>query len=247
MREGLDSKLWQERTLLLLGDEALKAYRESHILLVGCGGVGGFVAEMLARAGVGRLTLVDADVVQPSNINRQIVALHSTLGEAKVDVLERRLKDINPEIEIIKEALFLKDDNIPELLDRAPYSFVVDAIDTLSPKVFLIKAVLERGLPLISSMGAGAKTDPMKIHIADLARSRNCSLARFVRKRLKALGIRGGFPVVYSEELPRESAIVFTENEQNKKTTAGTISYMPALFGLQIAAYVLNKIAEGHE
>lgn len=234
---------WRERTELLLGAERVDALAEAHVLVVGLGGVGGIATEMLARAGVGRLTIVDADIVQPSNINRQIVALHSSLGRSKASVLAERLRDINPEIELEVVGDFLKDDNMVELLDRHRYDYVIDAIDSLSPKVYLISLSKQRGLPIISSMGAGAKQDPTSIQVADLSRSYNCNLARALRKRLRKLGITSGLPVVFSTELPNESAIIEIEGEQCKKSTAGTISYMPALFGLHLAAYVLRDLA----
>ena len=235
---------WDERTELLIGTEAAHKLRHSHILIVGPGGVGGYAAELLCRAGVGRLTLVDADVVNPSNINRQIIALHSTVGRSKVEVLADRLLDINPRVKVYPVAAFLKDEAMEELLDAAKYDFVVDAIDSLSPKVFLIALSKRRGLPVISSMGAGAKRDASLIEVADIARSYNCTLARAVRKRLRKLGISRGVPVVFSSELPDESSVMEIEGERCKRSTAGTISYMPAIFGCRIAAYVIEKLTE---
>ncbi len=233
---------WCERTELLLGSERLSELQRAHVLVVGLGGVGGIATEMLVRAGIGRLSIVDADIVQPSNINRQIVATHSAIGQSKASVLASRLRDINPaaEIEVIEE--FLQDDNMVRLLDRHRYDFVIDAIDSLSPKVHLIRLSRERGLPIISSMGAGAKMDISSVRIDDLSRSHNCNLARAIRKRLRKLGISRGIPVVYSTELPREEAIIEISGERCKKSTAGTISYMPAVFGLHLAAYVIEHI-----
>lgn len=233
---------WCERTELLLGSERLSELQRAHVLVVGLGGVGGIATEMLVRAGIGRLSIVDADIVQPSNINRQIVATHSAIGQSKASVLASRLRDINPaaEIEVIEE--FLQDDNMVRLLDRHRYDFVIDAIDSLSPKVHLIRLSRERGLPIISSMGAGAKMDISSVRIDDLSRSHNCNLARAIRKRLRKLGISRGIPVVYSVELPREEAIIEISGERCKKSTAGTISYMPAVFGLHLAAYVIEHI-----
>ncbi|KGN70172.1 ThiF family adenylyltransferase [Porphyromonas sp. COT-239 OH1446] len=236
---------WCERTRLLYGSPRMQRLAESHVLVVGLGGVGGACAEMLARAGIGRMTLVDADIVQPSNINRQIVALHSTVGRAKASVLAERLRDINPEIhlEIIEE--FMKDDNLVALVDAHHYDFVVDAIDSLSPKVHLIALSLERGFPIISSMGAGAKQDPASVQLGDLSKSYNCTLARVLRKRLRKMGIRSGLPVVFSTELPDEEAVVEISGEQCKRSTAGTVSYMPMIFGCHLAAYVLRHLADG--
>lgn len=233
---------WSERTELLLGAERLREYKSAHVLVVGLGGVGGMATEMLVRAGIGRLTIVDADIVQPSNINRQIVALSTTIGQPKATTLAGRLRAINPEVDLEVVGEFLKDDNLIALLDRHRYDFVVDAIDSLTPKVYLIAQSLDRGLPIVSSMGAGAKQDPSKVQIGDLSHSYNCNLARALRKRLRKLGIRKGVPVVFSSELPDERAVIEIEGEQCKKSTAGTISYMPATFGIYLASYVLKHI-----
>lgn len=233
---------WRERTTQLLGQERVDRLAQMHVLVVGLGGVGGMATEMLVRGGIGRLTIVDADTVQPSNINRQLVALHSQLGRPKAQVLAERLRDINPDVELEVIEEFLQDDNMRELLARHHYDYVVDAIDSLSPKVYLIALSREHGFPIISSMGAGAKQDASAIEVADLSRSHNCHLARALRKRLRKLGIHCGVPVVYSRELPDEEAIIAVEGERCKKSTAGTISYMPALFGCHLAAYVLRTI-----
>lgn len=233
---------WSERTRLLLGDERVEEYRRCHVLLVGLGGVGGFTAEMLVRAGIGKLTLVDADIVQPSNINRQIVATTSQIHRPKASVLAERLKDINPEVELEVVEEFLQDDNMVELLHRHEYDFVIDAIDSLSPKVHLIRLAVERKLPLISSMGAGAKRNPALVQQADISKSFNCSLARALRKRLRKLGLHKNIPVVFSAELPDENAVLEITGERCKRSTAGTISYMPAIFGIYISAYVLERI-----
>ena len=230
---------WTERTRLLFGDERVSELAQCHVLIVGLGGVGGFAAELIARAGIGRMTIVDADIVQPSNINRQLVATTETIGEAKASVLAARLRAINPHIQLEVIEAFLKDENMIELLDRHRYDYVIDAIDSLSPKVHLIAKSIERGLPIISSMGAGAKSDPTQIHQADLNKSYNCTLARALRKRLRKFGIHKGLPVVFSAELPDSDAVKEIEGEQCKRSTAGTVSYMPALFGCHLAAYVI--------
>lgn len=238
-------RAWCERTALLYSTDRLQEFRECHVLVVGLGGVGGLCAEMLVRAGIGRLTIVDADIVQPSNINRQIVALHTTIGRPKASVLAERLREINPELELEVIEEFMKDDNLVALLDAHRYDFVVDAIDSLSPKVYLISLALKRGLPIISSMGAGAKQDPTAVKIADLSKSFNCSLARMLRKRLRKLGIMRGLPVVFSSELPDEEAVVEITGERCKRSTAGTVSYMPAIFGCFLASYVIRHIRLG--
>lgn len=235
-------KEWQVRTRLLLGDQAVDGLSSKHVLVVGVGGVGAYAAEMIVRGGIGELSIVDADQVNESNINRQLVALHSTLGMNKTEVLAKRLLDINPDLKLHIHTCFLKDELIPQLLDGAHFDFVVDAIDTLSPKVHLIQNTMERQIPLISSMGAGAKSDITKIQLADISKSYNCSLAKAVRKRLGRLGIRKGFKVVFSAELPDENAVMMVE-EMNKVSTVGTISYMPATFGNYIACHVLRTLA----
>jgi tRNA A37 threonylcarbamoyladenosine dehydratase len=234
--------MWRSRTQLLLGEDKLKKMAAQHVLIVGVGGVGAYAAEMLCRAGIGKMTIVDGDTVNESNLNRQLVALHSTLGMPKTQVLSKRLLDINPSLELTAINEFIKDERICEILDSDFYDFVIDAIDTLSPKVFLIKNAMERGLRIISSMGAGAKTDPQQIRIADISKSYNCTLAKAVRKRLHRLGIRKGFPVVFSCELADEKAVVLCNEEQNKQSTVGTISYMPATFGNYIASYIIREI-----
>lgn len=232
---------WLERTELLLGTEKLELLRRAHVLVVGLGGVGAYAAEMIARAGVGRMTLADADTVNPTNINRQLVALRSTLGRPKVTVLAERLRDIHPEIELTLVNKYIRDEETYVLLDAARYDYVVDAIDTLSPKLALLVASLERKLPVVSSMGAGGKTDPTRLEIADISKTHHCPLAHMLRKRLHKAGIRNGFRAVFSAEPVREGAMIPCE-EQNKKSNVGTISYMPALFGIGCASVVIRDL-----
>lgn len=234
---------WTTRTALLLGTEGMRRLAASHVLVVGLGGVGAYAAEEIARAGVGRMTLVDADVVSLSNLNRQLPALHSTLGKPKAEVMAARLRDINPDLEIEVRNCFVRDEETEALLDAAHYDFVVDAIDTLSPKTFLIYHALQRHQPIISSMGAGAKMDPSRIRIADISKTTDCALARAVRKRLKGMGIRSGLPVVFSTEPANPQAILEVEDEACKRTTTGTVSYMPALFGCYLASYVIRHLS----
>ena len=233
---------WKQRTRLLLGEEKSERLRRAHVLVVGVGGVGAYAAEMLCRAGVGRLTLVDADTVQPTNINRQLPALHSTLGQPKGEVLAARFRDINPEVELTVLPVFLKDENIPQLLDAARYDFVVDAIDTLAPKCHLIAEALRRRIKIVSSMGAGAKSDITQIRFADIWDTYHCGLSKAVRKRLQKMGIRHKLPVVFSTEQADPKAVLLTDDEQNKKSTCGTVSYMPAVFGCYLAEYVIRRL-----
>ena len=232
---------WTERTELLLGEEKLNILRNAHVLVVGLGGVGAYAAEMLARAGVGRMTIADADVVGESNINRQLLALTSTVGRNKSDVMAERLRDINPEIELTVITEYIRDEKTYELLDVAKYDYVVDCIDTLSPKANLIMAALERGMKVVSSMGAGAKTDPTKVEIKDIGKSHHCPLAHMLRKRLHKVGIRSGFYAVFSPEPVREGAMIIAE-ETNKKSNVGTISYIPAVFGCTCASVVVRDL-----
>ncbi|PZX19428.1 tRNA A37 threonylcarbamoyladenosine dehydratase [Breznakibacter xylanolyticus] len=234
---------WLQRTEILLGAENLDKLKKARVLVAGLGGVGAYAVEQLARAGIGHLTIIDGDVVQPSNRNRQLPALCSTQGLPKSQVMADRLRDINPEISLTVLQEFIRDERIPEILSD-DYDYVVDAIDTLSPKVFLIVNALQRQLPLISSLGAGGKLDPSLIRVADISKSYNCNLARMVRKRLTKFGIRSGFKVVFSPELVDKDVIILTEGEQNKKTTVGTISYFPAMFGCYLASEVIRDIVD---
>ena len=233
---------WKQRTRLLLGEEKMERLQQAHVLVVGLGGVGAYAAEMICRAGVGRMTIVDADTVQPTNINRQLPALHSTMGREKAEVLAARFKDINPDIQLTVLPVFLKDDNIPELLAAARYDFIVDAIDTLAPKCYLIAEALKRHIKIVSSMGAGAKSDITQIRFADIWDTYHCGLSKAVRKRLQKLGIKRKLPVVFSTEQADPKAVLLTEDEQNKKSTCGTVSYMPAVFGCYLAEYVIKRL-----
>ena len=234
---------WLERSELLLGEENLRRLREANVLVVGVGGVGAYAAEMIARAGVGRMTIADSDTVSESNINRQLIALHSTIGRDKVSLLAERLRDINPELELHTVNAYIKDEMTDTLLDAERYDYVVDAIDTLSPKLALIKGCIDRGYPVVSSMGAGAKLDPTRLEIADISKTHHCPLAHMLRKRLHKIGIRNGFKAVFSAEPPREGAMVECE-ERNKKSMVGTISYLPAMFGIGCASVVIRDICK---
>lgn len=233
---------WNIRTELLFGKERMDRLAECHVLVVGLGGVGAYAAEQLCRAGIGRMTIVDADRVGESNLNRQLPALHSTLGRPKAEVMAERLRDINPELRLTVLNEFLRDERTEQLLVEGHFDYVVDAIDSLSPKVFLLHFAYTHQIPIVSSMGAGAKVDPAQVRIADISKSINCTLARAVRKRLHALGVRKGIPVVFSTEFADMNAVIEVNDEQNKRTTAGTVSYMPAIFGCYLASHVLRNI-----
>ena len=233
---------WKQRTELLLGEDKMARLQSAHVLVVGLGGVGAYAAEMICRAGVGRMTIVDADTVQITNLNRQLPAMHSTLGMFKADVLEARFKDINPDLELKVLPVFLKDENIPDLLDADEYDFIVDAIDTLSPKCYLIYHALQRRIKIVSSMGAGAKSDITQVHFADLWDTYHCGLSKAVRKRLQKMGVKRKVPVVFSTEQADPKAVLLTDDEMNKKSTCGTVSYMPAVFGCYLAEYVIKRL-----
>ena len=233
---------WNTRTELLLGADRMERLAHSHVLVVGLGGVGAYAAEQICRAGIGRMTIVDADVVNESNINRQLPALHSTLGMPKAEVVARRLLDINPELKLTVLNEFLRDERTEEILSEATYDFIVDAIDSLSPKVYLLFHAYNRKIPIVSSIGAGAKTDTSQVWIADISKTSSCALAKAVRKRLRGMGISKGIPAVFSTEMANPDAIIEIDNEQCKRSTAGTVSYMPAIFGCYLASYVINQL-----
>jgi tRNA A37 threonylcarbamoyladenosine dehydratase len=233
---------WDERTLLLLGTGRHDALKRASVLVVGLGGVGAYAAEMLVRAGIGSLTIVDGDVVEPTNRNRQLPAMVSTEGQPKTEILSARFMDINPDLQLTALNEFLRDERTVELLESRHFDYVVDCIDTLSPKVFLIYHAFQRGLPVVTSMGAGGKMDPTQVRIADISKSHDCKLARMVRKRLHKLGIRKGIRAVFSpEEVPDEA--IRLEQSRNKNSTVGTISYMPAVFGCFVASVVIRDLA----
>ncbi len=233
---------WKQRTEILLGSAKMERMKNAHVLVVGLGGVGAYAAEMVCRAGVGKMTIVDADTVQPTNINRQLPALSSTVGQLKADVVAQRLKSINPDIELTVHPIFLKDENIPSLLDSATFDFVIDAIDTLSPKCYLIYNAFQRRIKIVSSMGAGAKSDITQVRFADLWDTYHCGLSKAVRKRLQKMGVKRKLPVVFSTEQADANAVILTDDERNKKSTCGTVSYMPAVFGCYLAEYVIKRL-----
>ena len=237
--------MWTERTELLLGAETMQRLRDACVLVVGVGGVGGYAAEMLVRSGIGHLVIIDSDLVGETNLNRQLLALRSTLGRSKCAVLQERLLDINPGLDIRVIEDYIHEDNVGALLDPIPADVVIDAIDTLSPKIALIQYCLKRGLKLVSSMGAGAKLDATAIRIDDISKTRECPLAHALRKRLHRLGIQSGFTAVYSTEKPHRESVVLEES-RNKKSQVGTISYLPAVFGCACAQAALREWIDIH-
>ena len=231
---------WLQRGELLLGDERQQRLADAHILIVGLGGVGSWAAEMLVRAGVGAVTLVDADKVDITNINRQMPALVSTVGLPKCDVVAERLRAINPQLRLEVKNLFVVEGNIPQLFDEGNFSFVVDAIDTLPSKCALITTCWERDIPVVSSMGAGAKMNLCDIKVGDLWKSEHCTLAKNVRRALRDYRGRYKLPVVYSLEQPRSEAI--KPNPAGGKPIIGSLGFFTATFGCYLAEYVIKNI-----
>jgi len=234
---------WKQRTSLLVGESGIKKLEAANILVVGLGGVGAYAAEQLCRAGIGKMTIADGDVVDETNRNRQLPALISTTGKSKAEILAKRFLDINPELKLTVVNEYLKDERMVEIISSDDFDYIVDAIDSLSPKTFLIYHCLQMGLPVVSSMGSGGKFDPSKIMVADISKTYNCNLARMLRKRLHRMGITKGVKVVFSTELTDKSKIIIEEG-QNKKSTVGTISYMPPVFGCFIASAVIRDLLD---
>lgn len=235
-----DTEQWDDRTRTLIGGDACRRLAEARVLVVGVGGVGGYAAEMLARSGVGHLTLIDADDVAPTNLNRQLIALRSTLGQPKTDLFARRFKDINSGVDVEPLRIFLTPENVDEILDRG-FDYVVDAIDTVAPKTSLIAGCLRRGIRIISSMGAGGRLDPTKVGYADLWSTTEDGLARAVRQRLKKMGLRRPLKVVASSEAPRRRSVIDLDLP-NKRSSYGTLPTIPSLFGIYLASHVIQKL-----
>lgn len=242
------SKKWLERTELLIKEDGLEKLQEANVLVVGLGGVGSFAAEFLARAGIGNMTIVDGDTVDITNINRQLPALHSTVGKTKAEIVAQRLYDINPEIRLTVKTEFLNPEQMAEVLDGEKFNYVLDCIDSVSPKLSLIKEARRRKIKIVSAMGAGGKTDPSKILVRDISKTNNCYLAKQVRKRLKKeSNIQKGVRCVFSTELQDENSLRLTDGTNFKRSFYGTISFIPAAFGLYAAAEVINYLTKKNE
>jgi tRNA threonylcarbamoyladenosine dehydratase len=231
------------RTALLTGETGLEKLSKAHVLVVGLGGVGSCAAEMICRAGIGTMTIVDGDIIQSSNRNRQLPALVSTEGKEKAGVVAARLHDINPNLALTVFPEYIKDQRMIDMLKMASYDYVVDAIDTLSPKIYLIYHSVKNNLRIVSSMGTGGKFDPGLIRVADISETHSCQLAYDIRKRLRRLGIQGGVKAIFSPEPVPKEAIIPTD-EKNKKSMVGTISYMPVTFGCFAASVVIRDLLQ---
>ena len=231
---------WLQRTELLVKEEGIERLQSANILIVGLGGVGSFAAEFLVRSGIGNLTIVDGDIVDITNINRQLPALNSTIGKNKTDVVAERILDINPEINLKKINEFLEPEQMEEILTQEKFDYVLDCIDSLSPKLALIITCKRKKIKLVSAMGAGGKTDPSKVMVRDISKTNNCFLAKQIRKKLKKEQIHKGFRCVFSTEIQDENSLKMTDGSNYKKSFYGTISYMPAIFGLYAAAEVIR-------
>jgi len=227
---------------MLLGDEGVLRLKSSAVLVVGLGGVGSWAAEMICRVGVGRMTIADGDTVHATNRNRQLPAMVSTEGEPKALVMADRLRDINPAIELTVINEYIRDERMIEVLGGG-YDYVVDAIDTLSPKLFLLYHSVMMKIPVVSSMGSGGKFDPVRISVGDISETNSCPLARMLRKRLHKLGVREGITAVYSPEPVDKSRVERVAGERNKASVVGTMSYMPAAFGIACASVVIRDLA----
>lgn len=233
--------IWQERAELLFKEEGLRNLKNSNVLVVGLGGVGSFAAEFIARAGVGKMTIVDGDTVDITNINRQLPALHSTVGMNKVDVVGNRLMDINPELELTRINEFLSPERTHEIVTD-DFDYVMDCIDSVTPKLNLIIAAKRKKIKVVSNMGAGGKFLASKVQVKDISKTDVCPLAKNVRKRLKKAGISKGVKAVYSTEVPDETSVKLTDGTNFKKSFYGTNSWMPGLFGLHAAETVIKHL-----
>ncbi len=231
-----------QRTQIAIGKDAIKTLQSSTVAIFGIGGVGGAVVEMLARTGVGTLILIDFDKFDTTNLNRQILSSTETIGKRKIEVAKARIKAINPEVNVITHEIFFDETNWDTVFNQ-PIDFVVDAIDSVPSKFFLVKTCIEKKIKIISSMGAGNKLDPSKVQLADISKTISCGLAKTIRKRLRAVRINKGLPVIFSTELPSFDRIL-AENPEGGKMLVGSISYMPNLFGIHISAYVIKKLTK---
>lgn len=234
---------WLSRTELLIGRENVSMLNNSHVLIVGMGGVGSFAAEFICRAGVGEMTIIDGDVVEASNRNRQLPAMSSTEGLSKAGVMAGRLMDISPELRLHVVTEFIRPEMVADYM-AVKYDYIIDAIDSITPKITFLKEAVVSGHKIVSSMGAGGRLDPTQIEVADISKSYNCPFAQQVRKQLKGIGIYKGFKAVFSSEMPDQQSLILTDGTNFKKSAYGTISYLPAAFGGVVASVVLRDLLQ---
>lgn len=233
---------WLSRTELLIGKDALQTLAQSHVMVVGLGGVGSFAAEFIARSGIGKMTIIDGDVVDPTNRNRQLPALATNHGQFKAAIMDERLKAINPELELQVIKSFINPEMVTELFTNKP-DYIIDAIDSITPKLTFIKMAYENKMPMVSSMGAGGKLDPTKLQVVDISKTYNCPFAQQIRKVLKRQhSIRRGIKVVFSPEEANKDSLMLTDGKNYKKSAYGTVSYLPAVFGAVCASVVINDL-----
>ena len=234
---------WLSRTQLLIGEDKLKHLTNQHVMVVGLGGVGSYAAEFIARSGIGRMTIIDGDVVDPTNRNRQLPALATNHGESKALIMADRLKSINPELDLNVERSFVNPEMVEEQLKNQP-DYIIDAIDSITPKITFLKSAYGSKIRVVSSMGAGAKLDPTKLQVVDISKTYNCPFAQQVRKNLKTAGIYRGIKVVFSPEKPIKESLMLTDGKNFKKSAYGTISYLPAVFGAVAASVVIRDLMD---
>jgi tRNA A37 threonylcarbamoyladenosine dehydratase len=232
---------WLSRTQLLIGEEKLRHLTGQHVMVVGLGGVGSFAAEFIARSGIGKMTIIDGDVVDPTNRNRQLPALSTNHGESKASIMAERLKAINPELELNVIRSFVNPEMVEEQLKSQP-SYIIDAIDSITPKITFLKLAYASKIRVVCSMGAGAKLDPTKLQVVDISKTYNCPFAQQVRKNLKTAGIYKGIKVVFSPEQPIKESLMLTDGKNFKKSAYGTISYLPAVFGAVASSVVIRDL-----
>lgn len=234
---------WLSRTKLLIGEEKLMYLTQQHVMVVGLGGVGSFAAEFIARSGIGQMTIIDGDVVDPTNRNRQLPALATNHGVSKALIMEERLRSINPEIKLQVVQSFVNPEMVQGLFEVHP-DYVIDAIDSITPKITFLKEAYARKIRVVSSMGAGAKLDPTKLQVVDISKTYNCPFAQQIRKNLRQHGIRTGIKAVFSPEQPVRESLMLTDGKNFKKSAYGTISYLPAVFGATAASVVIRDLME---
>lgn len=236
----ISEEQWNDRTLLMLGQERYDKMQNAHVVVVGVGGVGGYAAEMLVRSGIGELTIIDSDSVAVTNINRQLIATHETIGMSKVKLFKERFLSINPKLKVSSVHCYLTSENVAMFINEK-VDFVIDAIDTICPKISLIEYCIRSKVKIISSMGAGGRIDPLMVQYCDIWETKEDGLARVVRQRLKKIGLRCNFPVVCSMEPPKKYSII-EMNDTNKRSSFGTLAAIPSIFGIYLANYVIRKI-----